>query len=349
MPARHAARRRRWPICWRPITAILPEPADRRREADIVFTWSGVRALEDEPGAKPSRISRSPALSSVANGDRRLRHALWRQAHHAPRLRRGSAGRASRTRCHRWRTLDQERAPLGWDALPARIARPCGAWTGDHSPGDAPTLGPHLWRPDRGAVRATSPRCRLGRRGRARRDSGRARLCGRDRGRHDRRGLSAPPHQASAHPRPGRSRDAVAQLADRPVTCIAQRNYELSPGRAHGEIHRPQGQAISRHHQAHRAQAAGVERDHRRRAGSVGFAEVSVEGSGGTRYAEACGRSGCDRGNSARGREGRRDPGDGDRRPAMRSSASRKHRPRSGESSTARRKAAAKPPAPAPP
>jgi len=37
-------------------------------EADVVFTWSGVRALEDEPGAKPSRISRSPALSSVANG-----------------------------------------------------------------------------------------------------------------------------------------------------------------------------------------------------------------------------------------------------------------------------------------
>ncbi len=37
-------------------------------EADIVLTWSGVRALEDEPGTKPSRISRSPALSSVANG-----------------------------------------------------------------------------------------------------------------------------------------------------------------------------------------------------------------------------------------------------------------------------------------
>ena len=37
-------------------------------EADVVFTWSGVRALEDERGAKPSRISRSPALSSAANG-----------------------------------------------------------------------------------------------------------------------------------------------------------------------------------------------------------------------------------------------------------------------------------------
>jgi glycerol-3-phosphate dehydrogenase len=37
-------------------------------DADIVFTWSGVRALHDDAGAKPSRISRSPALSSVANG-----------------------------------------------------------------------------------------------------------------------------------------------------------------------------------------------------------------------------------------------------------------------------------------
>jgi glycerol-3-phosphate dehydrogenase len=37
-------------------------------EDDIVFTWSGVRALHDDAGAKPSRISRSPALSSVANG-----------------------------------------------------------------------------------------------------------------------------------------------------------------------------------------------------------------------------------------------------------------------------------------
>jgi glycerol-3-phosphate dehydrogenase len=37
-------------------------------EADIVFTWSGVRALEGEAGTKPSRISRSPTLFSVANG-----------------------------------------------------------------------------------------------------------------------------------------------------------------------------------------------------------------------------------------------------------------------------------------
>jgi glycerol-3-phosphate dehydrogenase len=37
-------------------------------EKDIVFTWSGVRALEGEAEMKPSRISRKPALSSVANG-----------------------------------------------------------------------------------------------------------------------------------------------------------------------------------------------------------------------------------------------------------------------------------------
>ncbi len=37
-------------------------------DADVVFTWSGVRALEGDAGARPSRISRSPKLSSVANG-----------------------------------------------------------------------------------------------------------------------------------------------------------------------------------------------------------------------------------------------------------------------------------------
>jgi glycerol-3-phosphate dehydrogenase len=37
-------------------------------DADIVFTWSGVRALEDDAGVRPSRISRSPKLSSAANG-----------------------------------------------------------------------------------------------------------------------------------------------------------------------------------------------------------------------------------------------------------------------------------------
>lgn len=37
-------------------------------DADVVFTWSGVRALEDQAGETPSRISRGPALSAVANG-----------------------------------------------------------------------------------------------------------------------------------------------------------------------------------------------------------------------------------------------------------------------------------------
>jgi glycerol-3-phosphate dehydrogenase len=37
-------------------------------EADVVFTWSGVRALHDDTEKKPSRVSRSPALVSVANG-----------------------------------------------------------------------------------------------------------------------------------------------------------------------------------------------------------------------------------------------------------------------------------------
>ena len=38
-------------------------PAGPVTEADIVHTWSGVRALHDEEGMAPSRISRSPALS----------------------------------------------------------------------------------------------------------------------------------------------------------------------------------------------------------------------------------------------------------------------------------------------
>jgi glycerol-3-phosphate dehydrogenase len=37
-------------------------------EADSVYSWSGVRALQDDTEDKPSRISRSPALASTANG-----------------------------------------------------------------------------------------------------------------------------------------------------------------------------------------------------------------------------------------------------------------------------------------
>jgi hypothetical protein len=68
----------------------------------------------------------------------------------------------------------------------------------------------------------------------------------------------------------------------------SQHNYELlSEERMHGEIYRPQGQAISRHHQA-----TGLKRlaSNETIAGvlqGAGFAEISVDGSGGTRYVEA--------------------------------------------------------------
>ncbi len=35
---------------------------------DIVFTWSGVRALEGDAATRPSRITRKPALAEIANG-----------------------------------------------------------------------------------------------------------------------------------------------------------------------------------------------------------------------------------------------------------------------------------------
>jgi glycerol-3-phosphate dehydrogenase len=43
-------------------------PGGPAAEADIVFTWSGVRTLEDDDSIMPSRVSRSPVLSAVANG-----------------------------------------------------------------------------------------------------------------------------------------------------------------------------------------------------------------------------------------------------------------------------------------
>jgi glycerol-3-phosphate dehydrogenase len=43
-------------------------PAGPVTETDVVHSWSGVRALHDEEAARPSRITRSPALSSVASG-----------------------------------------------------------------------------------------------------------------------------------------------------------------------------------------------------------------------------------------------------------------------------------------
>ncbi|HZJ11997.1 MAG TPA: glycerol-3-phosphate dehydrogenase [Methyloceanibacter sp.] len=43
-------------------------PRGPANEADVVFSWSGVRALEGDAVTRPSRISRRPTLSSVANG-----------------------------------------------------------------------------------------------------------------------------------------------------------------------------------------------------------------------------------------------------------------------------------------
>jgi glycerol-3-phosphate dehydrogenase len=43
-------------------------PAGPATAADIVFTWSGVRALADDKEIRPQRVSRSPALAQIANG-----------------------------------------------------------------------------------------------------------------------------------------------------------------------------------------------------------------------------------------------------------------------------------------
>jgi glycerol-3-phosphate dehydrogenase len=44
------------------------DPSGPARASDVVFTWSGIRALHDDAETRPSRISRSPALASVTNG-----------------------------------------------------------------------------------------------------------------------------------------------------------------------------------------------------------------------------------------------------------------------------------------
>jgi glycerol-3-phosphate dehydrogenase len=46
----------------------LADPRGPASEADIVYNWSGVRALHDDTEERPSRISRSPVLASVTNG-----------------------------------------------------------------------------------------------------------------------------------------------------------------------------------------------------------------------------------------------------------------------------------------
>jgi glycerol-3-phosphate dehydrogenase len=44
------------------------DPRGLATAADIVFTWSGVRALRDDEETRPSRITRSPALAKASNG-----------------------------------------------------------------------------------------------------------------------------------------------------------------------------------------------------------------------------------------------------------------------------------------
>jgi glycerol-3-phosphate dehydrogenase len=44
------------------------QPRRPAAHADIVFTWSGVRALDGDAETKPSRITRKPALAEIAHG-----------------------------------------------------------------------------------------------------------------------------------------------------------------------------------------------------------------------------------------------------------------------------------------
>lgn len=43
-------------------------PGGPARAADVVWTWSGVRALQDDGGKRPGRLTRRSALAAVANG-----------------------------------------------------------------------------------------------------------------------------------------------------------------------------------------------------------------------------------------------------------------------------------------
>jgi glycerol-3-phosphate dehydrogenase len=44
------------------------QPRGAAAHADIVFTWSGVRALDGDTETRPSRITRKPALAEIAHG-----------------------------------------------------------------------------------------------------------------------------------------------------------------------------------------------------------------------------------------------------------------------------------------
>ena len=56
------------PICSMPITGTSRGPSGPVTDKDVVWSFAGVRALQDDRGKKPSRLTRRPALASVANG-----------------------------------------------------------------------------------------------------------------------------------------------------------------------------------------------------------------------------------------------------------------------------------------
>ena len=159
-----------------------PRPAT---PTDVVFTWSGVRALHDDADARPSRISRSPELSSVANGTggfvslyggkltthRAMAEEVLEALH---RLGAAMSGAWTKDVPLYGGTLTKPELLAVPIRGPASIARR-----------DAPPSGAHLWRQDRDAVRAHRHHSGSGRGDRSRRDARRARPCARDRRRHD--------------------------------------------------------------------------------------------------------------------------------------------------------------------
>ena len=102
----------------------LVGPAGVATSQDVVFTWSGVRALHDDEAAKPSAVSRSAALSSTATWHRRLCQPLWRQTHHPPRLGRDGARSADEARRQNRSAVDQRRDPLWRRSLVRGVNRP---------------------------------------------------------------------------------------------------------------------------------------------------------------------------------------------------------------------------------
>ena len=81
-------------------------------DKDMVWSFAGVRALQDDYAKKPSRLSEAPGACQHRQRHRRLRHTLWRQAYHPPGLRRDRCSIRCATLEQRWRPLDQGRSAL---------------------------------------------------------------------------------------------------------------------------------------------------------------------------------------------------------------------------------------------